>query len=68
MDTSRLVMWAMGVVLIGIGVPLFYLARYLLAPESDKMRIAKGIRAIAIVWMAVGLLIYVVDLFLAGIW
>ena len=31
MDTNGLIIWAIGAVLIAIGVPLFYLARYLLA-------------------------------------
>ncbi len=67
MDTSRLVIWAMGVVLIGVGAPLFCIARYLLAPESDKMRRARAIKVVAIVWMAVGVLVYVVDLLLPGL-
>ncbi len=64
MDTSRLIIWAMGVVLIGIGVPLFYIGRYLLAPEDKKMRLARALKVIGIVWMAVGVTIYVVDLLL----
>jgi hypothetical protein len=62
MDASRLIIWAMGVVLVAVGVPLFYIAKYLLAAESDKVTRAKAIKTIAIVWMAVGVLIYVVDL------
>ncbi len=67
MNTSRLIIWAMGVVLIGVGVPLFYIAKYLLAPESDKMRRARAIKVVAIVWMAVGVLVYVVDLLLPSL-
>ncbi len=67
MDTSRLVIWAMGVVLISIGVPLFYLGRYLLASPDDKMRKARAIKVIGVVWMAVGVLIYVVDLLLPSL-
>ena len=66
MDSSQLVLWAMGVVLISVGVPLFYFARYLLAPESAKVRRAKALKAIGIVWMSAGVLIYVVDLLLTS--
>jgi hypothetical protein len=59
MDTSKLLMVLMGEVLIAIGVPLLAIARYLLAPDEKKSRIARGIKVIAIVWMAVGVLIYI---------
>jgi len=58
-DTIRLVI---GAVLIAIGVPLFSLARYLLAPEENKKRMARGLRVIAIVWMSVGVILYLVVL------
>lgn len=54
-DTIRLVI---GAVLIAIGVPLFYLARYLLASEENKKRIARGLKVIAIVWMSIGVIFY----------
>jgi hypothetical protein len=50
----------MGVPLIAIGLPLFALSRYLLAPEDKKNQIARGIKVIAIVYVAVGLIIYLV--------
>ena len=59
MDISNLVMWVMGVVLIGIGVPLFFIGRYLSAPEDKKRQIAQGIKVIAIIWIAIGILIYI---------
>ena len=54
-DTIRLVI---GAVLIAIGVPLFYLARYFLAPEENKKQIARGLKVIAIVWMSIGVILY----------
>ena len=59
-DTIRLVI---GAVLIAIGVPLFTLARYLLAPEEKKKRIARGLKFIAIVWMSIGVILYLSVLF-----
>ena len=58
MTTNNLIVWLMGEVLIAIGVPLFYLARYLSAPEDKKKQNARDLKVIAIVWMAVGVLIY----------
>jgi heme/copper-type cytochrome/quinol oxidase subunit 2 len=58
MDTTRLVIWVMGVIMIGIGLPLFYLARYLLTPEDKKSEKARDVKVIGIIWMAVGVLIY----------
>ena len=58
MDTTSLVIWLMGVVLIGIGLPLFYVARYLSAPEDKKKQKARDLKVIAIIWMAVGVMIY----------
>jgi len=54
-DTIRLVS---GTVLIAIGVPIFNLARYFLAPEENKKRIARGLKVIAIVWMSIGVILY----------
>jgi hypothetical protein len=59
-DTIRLVS---GAVLIAIGVPLFSLARYLLASEEKKKRIARGLKVIAIVWMSIGVILYLAVLF-----
>lgn len=62
MDTNSLIIWLMGEVLIGIGVPLFYLARYLTAPDDKKKQKAQSLKVIAIVWMSVGVLIYLMVL------
>ena len=58
MDTTSLIIWLMGVVLIGIGLPLFYIARYLSAPEDQKKQKARNLKVIAIIWMAAGVMIY----------
>ncbi len=58
MDITRLIIWIMGVVLIAIGLPLFYLGRYFSAPEDKKKQKAREIKEIAIIWMAVGVMIY----------
>ena len=58
MDTTSLIIWLMGVVLIGIGLPLFYIARYLSAPEDQKKQKARDLKVIAIIWMVVGVMIY----------
>jgi hypothetical protein len=58
MDTNSLIVMSMGVPLIAIGLPLLALTRYLSAPEDKKNHIARGIRVIAITWVAVGLMIY----------
>jgi hypothetical protein len=58
MDTTSLIYWSMGVVLIGIGLPLYYVARYLSAPEDKKKQKARDLKVIAIIWMAVGMMIY----------
>ncbi len=59
-DTIRLVI---GAVLIAIGVPLFSVAGYLLASEEKKKRIARGLKVIAIVWMSIGVILYLAVLF-----
>jgi len=59
MDTSSLIIIAIGAVLIAVGVPLFSIGRYLSAPEDKKKQKAHGIKIIAIVWMTVGVLIYI---------
>jgi hypothetical protein len=48
----------MGVVMIAIGLPLFYVARYLLAPEDKKKQKARDVKVIGIIWMIVGVMIY----------
>jgi heme/copper-type cytochrome/quinol oxidase subunit 2 len=58
MDLTRLILWLMGVVMIGIGLPLFYVARYFLAPEDKKKQKARDVKVIGIIWMVVGVMIY----------
>jgi uncharacterized membrane protein YidH (DUF202 family) len=58
MDTNGLILWTIGAVLIAIGVPLLILARYLTAPEDEKKKEARGLKVVAIVWMAAGVIIY----------
>ena len=59
MDIQSLILIAIGAVLIAVGVPLFSIGRYLSAPEDKKKQKARGIKVIGIVWMAVGVLIYI---------
>jgi heme/copper-type cytochrome/quinol oxidase subunit 2 len=69
MDVTQLLMWLMGVVLIAIGLPLFYLGRYFRAPEDEKQQKAGYLQVIGIIWMAAGVLIYIavlVSRFVAG--
>ena len=58
MDTTRLILWLMGVVMIGIGLPLFYVARYLSAPEDKRKQKTRDVKVIGIIWMVVGVMIY----------
>jgi heme/copper-type cytochrome/quinol oxidase subunit 2 len=58
MDINRLILWTMGVVMIAIGLPLFYLGRYFRAPEDEKKQKARDVQVIGIIWMAAGMLIY----------
>ncbi len=58
MDIPRLILWTMGVVMIAIGLPLFYVGRYFSAPEDKKKQKARDLKVIGIIWMAVGVLIY----------
>jgi uncharacterized membrane protein YiaA len=62
MDTSSAIRIVIGAVLIAIGLPLFALARYFSAPEDKKNQIAKAMKIIAITWVAVGVLLYLVVL------
>jgi heme/copper-type cytochrome/quinol oxidase subunit 2 len=58
MDKKKLIIWAIGAVLIAVGLPLFYLGRYFRAPEDEKKQKARDMQGIAIIWMAVGVMIY----------
>ena len=62
MDTNRLIIWVIGAVLIAIGLPLYYLARYFEASEDTKKRRVRDLKGIAILWMSVGVIIYLVVL------
>ena len=58
MDTQSLIIFAIGAVLIAVGVPLFFIGRYLLALEDKRKQKARDLKVIAIIWMAVGVIIY----------
>ena len=62
MDTNRLIIWVIGAVLIAIGLPLYYLARYFEASEDTKKRRVRDLKGIAILWMSGGVIIYLVVL------
>ncbi len=59
--------WIIGAVLIAVGLPLFFVGRYLSAPEDKKKQKARDIKIIGIIWMAVGVLIYIVALLVRSI-
>ncbi len=59
MDTIR---WVIGAVLIAVGVPLYFMARYFEVSEGSKKRRIRDLKAVAIVWMALGVVIYQVAL------
>jgi ABC-type lipoprotein release transport system permease subunit len=63
MDTSSAVRIVIGAVLIAIGLPLFALARYFSAPGDKKNQMIRSIKIIAITWVSVGVLLYIVVLF-----
>lgn len=58
MDTVR---WVIGAMLIAVGLPLFFLARYLEAPEDKKKESARVLKLVSIIWMSVGLILYLVN-------
>jgi uncharacterized membrane-anchored protein len=62
MDTSSAIRIVIGAVLIAIGLPLFALARYFSAPENKKNQTVLDIKIIAITWVSVGVLLYLVVL------
>jgi uncharacterized membrane-anchored protein len=62
MDTSSTIRVVIGAMLIAIGLPLFALARYFSAPENKKNQMVRHIKIIAITWMSVGVLLYLVVL------
>ena len=62
MDTSSAIRIVIGAVLIAIGLPLFALARYFSAPANEKNQMVRAIKIIAITWMSVGVLLYLVVL------
>ena len=62
MDTSSTIRIVIGAMLIAIGLPLFALARYFSAPENKKNQMVRSIKIIAITWISVGVLLYLVVL------
>lgn len=62
MDTSSAIRIVIGAVLIAIGLPLFALARYFSSPENKKSQTVRDIKIIAITWVSVGVLLYLVVL------
>jgi ACR3 family arsenite efflux pump ArsB len=62
MDTSSAIRIVIGAVLIAIGLPLFALARYFSAPEDKKNQMIRSMKVIAITWVLVGVLLYIVVL------
>lgn len=65
MDTSSAIRIVIGAVLIAIGLPLYALARYFLAPENKKNKMAQGMKVIALTWVSVGVLLYIVVLIIS---
>ena len=62
MDTSSTIRIVIGAMLIAIGLPLFALARYFSVPKHKKNQMVRGIKIIAITWISVGVLLYLVVL------
>ena len=62
MDTNSTIRIIIGAILIAIGLPLFALARYFSAPEQKKNQMIQSIKIIAITWISVGVLLYLVVL------
>ena len=59
MDTYR---WVIGAVMIAIGLPLYFLARYFEGSEDTKKRRVRDLKLIAILWMSIGVIVYLVAL------
>jgi ABC-type lipoprotein release transport system permease subunit len=62
MDTNSTIRIIIGAILIAIGLPLFALVRYFSAPEQKKNQMIQSIKIIAITWISVGVLFYLVVL------
>jgi hypothetical protein len=62
MDTSSAIRLVIGAMLIAVGLPLFALARYFIAPENKKNQMVRDIKIIAITWMSAGVLLYLIVL------
>jgi len=58
MDNTNTIYWLIGMVMISIGISLFYVARYLLAPEDKKKQKAQDMKYVGIVWIVIGAMIY----------
>ena len=66
---NAVVYWLIGIVLamFGIGLGLFYQGRYLLAPESEKLKRAKEIKNVGIWWLVIGVIYLIVVLLLIAL-
>ncbi len=62
MDVSSAIRIVIGAMLIAIGLPLFALARYFSSAEDKKNQTVRDIKIIAITWISVGVLLYLVVL------
>jgi hypothetical protein len=62
MDAGNTIRIVIGATLIAIGIPFFALARYFSAPENKKNQMVLRIKVIAITWISVGVLLYLVVL------
>lgn len=60
MDTISMIRIVIGAMLIAIGLPLLALARYFSVPEQKKNQMIRSIKTIAITWILVGVLLYIV--------
>jgi len=58
MDNTNTIYWLIGMVMISIGISLFYVARYLLAPGDKKKQKAQDMKYVGIVWIVIGAMIY----------
>ena len=59
MDEYR---WVIGAIMIAIGLPLYFLARYFEASEDTKKRRIRDLKLIAILWISIGVIVYLVAL------
>jgi hypothetical protein len=67
LSTDQLIVIAIGAVMIAIGIPLFHLGRYFSAPEDQKKQKILILKSIAIIWVSVGLIIFILNFIIAFI-